>query len=129
MGLFDFLYYFIFKFYSGFKERGALSGDAGIAGEFQTINVLTGAMLYMMAAKKRVVLDTWLIVSSLAIFQITIYIRYIYKDNHSIAVIEQAWLAQTDEERKRLNTILIIYGVLSVFGFVRLGLYLGIKRK
>jgi len=128
MLFFDFLYYFIFKFYSGYREKGALSSSAGIIGGFQTINVLTAIMFFMLATQRKVFLETWLVVSSLVIFQVTTYIRYIYKDNHSISVIEQSWLSKTEAYRNSTRKLLIIYGAGSVLLFLGLTLYLGIRR-
>lgn len=128
MLFFDFLHYFIFKFYSGYREKGALSSSAGIIGGFQTINVLTGIMFFMLATHQKVFLATWLVVSSLAIFQVTTYIRYIYKDNHSISVIERSWLSKTEANRNLTRKLLIIYGAGSVLLFLGLTLYLGIRR-
>ncbi|MBN9386389.1 MAG: hypothetical protein J0H74_36865 [Chitinophagaceae bacterium] len=128
MLFFDYLHYFIFKFYSGYREKGALSSSAGIIGGFQTINVLTGVILFMLATKQKVFLETWLVISSLILFQVTTYIRYIYKENHSIAAIEKAWLNKTEANRNMTRNLLVVYGVVSVLGFLGLALYLGIRR-
>ena len=92
------------------------------------MNVLTGIVIFMMVTQRKVFLETWLVVGSIAIFQVTTYIRYIYKDDHSISVIEHTWLNKTEAYRNLTHKLLIIYGAGSVLLFIGLALYLGIRR-
>jgi hypothetical protein len=125
MLFFDFLHYLIFKFYSGFKEKGAISTAAGIVGGFQTINVISIIMLFLLTQKQKIKIEKWVIVILFLIFQIYTYIRYIYKEDHSINRIEQKWLNKTPSYRKQMGVLLFIYGVISIFILFGLALYLG----
>lgn len=125
MLFFDFLHYLIFKYYSGFKEKGALSTAAGIVGGFQLINIMGIIMLFMLTQKQKVKLEKWVVVVLFLIFQIYTYIRYIYREDHSIDAIEHIWLNKTPSYRKQLRTLLFIYGAISILGVFGLALYLG----
>jgi uncharacterized membrane protein len=81
MLFFDFLHYLIFKFYSGFKEKGAISTAAGIVGGFQTINVISVIMLFSLVQKQKIKIEKWVVVVLFLVFQIYTYIRYVYKED------------------------------------------------
>ncbi|HTI09925.1 MAG TPA: hypothetical protein VL832_15265 [Puia sp.] len=125
MLFFDFLHYLIFKYYSGFNEKGALSTAAGIVGGFQLINIMAVMMLYMLTQKQNVKFEKWVVVILFFIFQTYTYIRYIYREDHSIDVIERIWLNKTASYRKQLRTLLFIYGAVSIIGAFGLAIYLG----
>jgi hypothetical protein len=129
MVFFDFLHYLIFKYYSGFKEKGALSTAAGIVGGFQTINVISVIMLFLLPQKQKVEIEKWVGVVLFFVFQISTYIRYIYKENHSINVIEHKWLDKTASYRKQMRIFLFIYGAISILGFFGLAIYLGSRNQ
>jgi Ca2+/Na+ antiporter len=125
MLFFDFLHYHIFKYYSGFKEKGALSTAAGIVGGFQVINIMAIMMLYMLTQKEDIKFEKWVVVVLFIIFQIYTYIRYIYREDHSIEAIERIWLNKTASYRKQLRALLFIYGAISIIGAFGLAIYLG----
>ena len=125
MLFFDFLHYLIFKFYAGFKEKGAVSTAAGIVGGFQTINVLSIILLILLTQKQKIRLEAWVVIVLFLIFQIYTYIRYVYKENHSIEVIERKWLNKTESSIERMTYLLYIYGVFSVVVFIGLAIYAG----
>ncbi len=125
MFFFDFLHYLVFKFYSSFKEKGAVSTSAGIVGGFQTLNVMGVIMLFSLTQKQKITIQKWLVIVLFFVFQITTYIRYIYKDNHSIDSIEHRWLDKTSLYRKRMSILLFIYGAISILGVFGLAIYLG----
>jgi hypothetical protein len=125
MLFFDFMHYLIFKFYSGFREKGALSTAAGIIGGFQLINVLSVIILFSLAQEQKIKIEKWVVIVLFIIFQIYTYIRYIYKESHSIDAIEREWLNRTPAYRKRMSILLFIYGAVSILGLFGLALYLG----
>jgi len=127
MFFFDFLHYLIFKFYAGFKEKGAASTAAGIVGGFQLLNVMGVIMLFSLTQKHKINIEKWVVVVLFFVFQIYTYIRYIYKEDHSIDVIEHEWLNKTPSYRKQMSIILFIYGAISVLGVFGLALYLGTR--
>src|SRR5579863_5605231 len=113
MLLFDFLYYSIFKFYSGFSEKGAQSSSAGITGGFQLINLLTLLFLIELLISRRLVSKVLAIIL-FAFFQITTYIRYTYKDNNSVEVIEKKWQSRTAATQSKILFGLWLYGIFSI---------------
>jgi glucan phosphoethanolaminetransferase (alkaline phosphatase superfamily) len=127
MLLFDFLYYSIFKFYSGFRDKGAQSSAAGIIGGFQLINVLTLLILIEVAVSRMLVSKALAIILFL-FFQITTYVRYIYKDNNSIEVIEKKWLSRKESTQNKILKVLWLYGISSITIFLGLAIYLGSHR-
>ena len=125
MAIFDFMHYLFFKFYSGFREKGALSTAAGIIGGFQLINVMSGIMLFSPAQEQKIKIEKWVVVVLFIIFQIYTYLRYIYRDDHSIEAIEQKWLNKSSTYRKQMRILIFIYGATSIFIVFGLALYLG----
>lgn len=128
MIFFDFLYYLVFRFYHSYNEKGAESTAAGIVGGFQTLNVLTGIMLYQLSLPKKVDIDKLFVVVLFLVFQVLTYYRYIYKDNHSITVMGKRWLDKTEVTRKQLSTFLFLYGAISFIGFLGVATYAGSRK-
>ena len=122
---FDFLYYHIYKFYSKYKEKGAASTSAGIVGGFQAINILTLVLLFKLLTHRNDYISTTLVIVLFIIFQITTYYRYIYKENHSTIVLEKEWETKAENSRKRIFTMLYIYGGISIVACFSLAIYLG----
>jgi hypothetical protein len=128
MIFFDFLYYSIFKFYARHKEKGALSTAAGIVGGFQTINVIALIMLFSLTQKRKVRIEKWVVIVLLIVFQVTTYIRYVYREKPLSSEIEQKWLDKTPSSRKQLGTLLFIYGAVSIIAFLGLAILGGISK-
>jgi len=127
MVFFDFMHYLIFKFYLGFREKGALSTAAGIIGGFQLINAMSVIMLFSLAQEQKIKIEKWVVIVLFIIFQIYTYIRYIYKEDHSIEAIEKKWLNKSYTYRKQMRVLLFIYGTISIFPVFGLALYSGSK--
>lgn len=125
MVFFDFLYYSIYQFYSDYNEKGAASTSAGIIGGLQTLNVLTGIMLFQLLFQPQRQINKLWAVLLFIVFQVYTYYRYIYRDNHSVQVMEKKWLSKTAQSRKQTNVFLFIYGLLSIVGCFGLAIYLG----
>ncbi|NTS43124.1 hypothetical protein HRG84_19720 [Flavisolibacter sp. BT320] len=125
MTLFDFLYYSIYRFYSDYNEKGAASTSAGIVGGLQAMNVLTVVMAFQGIVQQKAHLNKLLAIVLFIVFQITTYIRYIYKDNHSVDVMENKWSSRTEEAQKRIYNILVFYGTISIVTFFGLAVYSG----
>jgi len=129
MFFFDLLHYFIFKFYTGFKEKGALSSAAGIVGGYQAANVVTVLMLLLWGDKEQILFKKkWGLVVCFLFFQVTTYIRYIYRNNHSIDSIEEKWLSKTSGYRKQVGALLCIYGIGSIIAFLGFAIYHGSRQ-
>ena len=129
MVFFDYLHYFIFKFYSGYKEKGALSTSAGIVGGFQAANLITALMLLLWGdTGKNVLNKTWGVVVCFLFFQVTTYIRYVYKDRHSIASIEHTWQSKPIGYRKQVGILLYIYGIGSIVAIFAVALFHGSRQ-
>ncbi|RYE52634.1 MAG: hypothetical protein EOP48_16070 [Sphingobacteriales bacterium] len=125
MIFFDFLYYFIFRFYSDYNEKGAASSSAGIVGGFQALNILTGLMLYQLFFRKEVHINKLLVVFLFIVFQIWTYYRYVYKDDRSTEVMEKNWASKSAAFRKQMNTVLFLYAAISIIGCFGLAVYIG----
>ena len=128
MRYYDYLYYSIYCFYASYKEKGAASTSAGIIGGFQTINVITVQMFLNFFFPETISFQKWQIIILFLIFQITTYIRYIYKDSYSVEVIQQKWLTISERKRKEVNTILFLYSILSIVLWLALSIYMGSKK-
>lgn len=63
--------------------------------------------------------------SSVLVFQITTYIRYIYEENHSINVIENEWLNKPSSWKNKMTIWLYIYGAGSILALFGLAIYFG----
>lgn len=128
MLFFDFLYYLIYKFYSGYNEKGAESTSAGIIGGFQTLNVLTIIMLVQSMDREKTNINKLVVVVLFIVFQIYTYIRYMYRKKHSVDAIKNKWLRKTETSRKQTSFFLILYGVISVISCFGLAIYLSVKK-
>jgi hypothetical protein len=128
MFFFDYLHYSIYKFYAGFGEKGALSSAAGIVGGFQAANVMTLILLFFLTQKEKMKIDKLVVIALFIVFQVYTYIRYVYKESHSISVIEQGWLGKTPGYRKGMSVFLFIYGAVSVIALLSLAVYLGSRK-
>lgn len=127
MKFFDFLYYLIYKFYSGYKENGAESTSAGIIGGFQAMNILTLIMLINSLFKENTSVSKWVVIVLFIVFQVYTYFRYIYIEKFSIESIRSKWLSKSESRRKQIVIILFLYGALSIISCFGLATYLGLK--
>ena len=125
---FDFLYFLIYKFYSGYNEKGAESTSAGIIGGFQALNVLTIIMLVHSLDKEKTSINKLVVIALFIVFQIYTYIRYMYQKKHSIDEIKSKWLSKTESSRKQIIFFLSLYGAISIISCFGLALYLSMKK-
>jgi len=123
MLFFDYLYYLIYRFYSP-KEKGAASSSAGVIGGLQAANTLTVYLLFLLFSRQ-VHLNKVFFIVVIVIFQITTYIRYIYKDNNSIVKIESYWQKMNEQQKTRMRIWGILYITLSVIILFGLAILLG----
>lgn len=128
MLFFDFLYYLIYKFYSGYNKKGAESISVGIIGGFQALNVLTIIMLIHSMNKEKSSINKLVVIVVFIVFQIQTYIRYMYREKHSIDVIKNKWLSKSDLSRKKAASFLFLYGTISIISCFGLALYLSFKK-
>lgn len=130
MLFFDFLYYLIYKFYSDYNEKGAELTSAAIVGGFQEMNVLTIIMLieYATIDRQKIKINKLLVIVLFIVFQIYTYIRYIYRENHSVDVLESKWLEKTELSRKQTSLFLLLYGIISIISFFGLAIYVGAQK-
>ena len=127
MRFFDFLYYKIYKFYSS-KEKGAEVTSAGVVGFLQSINLLTLVMLFYAFFFKDAKIQAFVFIVPVIAFQVTTYIRYIYKEKHSIRIVEKKWLDMPGDYQDRFSIVQAIYIILSAVCFLGLAIYLGSRR-
>jgi len=126
MRFFDYLFYFIYKFYSQ-KEKGAASSSAGIIGGLQAINILSILMVFSIFLIQKSYLNKIISLVIIIFFQITTYIRYIYKETNSIAVIEERWMKMNNPKKKQARLLGTLYIILSVIIFFGLAIFLGTR--
>ena len=124
---YDFLFYVIYKFYSG-KEKGAASSSAGIIGGLQAINVLTTLMLGAFIVFPKEYFNSIIVIVVFVFFQVTTYIRYIYKEKNSAKKLEERWLKMNEAQKKRIRVLGLVYIFSSIFIFVGLAIYVGVRR-
>ena len=124
---YDFLFYFIYKFYSS-KEKGAASSSAGIIGGLQAINVLTVFMLAAFLISPKSHFSKVIMIVVLIFFQVLTYMRYIYGERNSTQKVEERWLRMNDVQKERFRIIGIIYILCSILVFVGLSIYVGLSR-
>ncbi len=84
-------------------------------------------MLIIIISSEKIVLNTLLIIGVFVILQIWTYIRYIYKDNRSIEILEKEWLNKSDAYRNSVTILAWIYVIISIAGLLALAIYLGKK--
>lgn len=126
MIFFDFLFYFIYKFYAR-KEKGAASSSASIIGGLQAMNVLTICFLISTYTLEKSYLKIFFLIP-IIFFQITTYIRYIYKNNNSVSIIEEKWLKLDESKKTRLRALGLSYVILSIIACFGLAIFIGSKR-
>lgn len=121
---YDFLFYLVYKYYSR-KEKGAAFSSAGVIGLLQALNVLTVFMLIAVFLSYNVFFNK---VSAIVVgifFQITTYIRYVYKETNSFKVIEEKWLRITEPEKIRIRSLAAAYISLTILIFFGLAIFFG----
>lgn len=128
MIFFDFLFYNIYRFYSGYKEKGAESSSAGIIGGLQTVNLLILYELILLIQANNGKMKLPFVIALLAFFQVYTYIRYIYKESNSVQILERKWLNKTESYRKQSIFLQYIYVSLTIIAFLGLAIYLGSQR-
>lgn len=124
VGFYDYLFYFIYKFYSP-KEKGAATTSAMIIGGLQAINVLSIIMLPSIFISSKSYLNTITFIIVLLFFQIINYIRYIYRETISIQLVEERWQKKTEAQKVRIRALRFLYIALSVGIFFGLAIFLG----
>jgi len=124
IAFFDYLYYFVYKFYSR-KEKGAAATATMIVSALQAANLLSVFMLYNLFISSKVYLHKIVFVAVFILFEIVNYIRYIYKDKISIAYLEEKWKKETEAKQLRNWQLRFFYIILSIGIFFGLAIYLG----
>jgi len=128
MIFFDFLYYLIYKFYHSYNEKGAASTSAGIIGGFQTLNVITGIMVFELVFNQKGYLNKPVVIILFLVFQVYNYYRYIYKNERSIEIMEQVWLKKADTAKRLTSNLLLLYGIASLILGLGIPIYVGLKK-
>lgn len=128
MIFFDFLFYNIYGFYKGFREKGAESSSATIIGGLLAGNLLTIYFMVLAILADDSKIGNPLIVSLFVIFQALTYIRYIYRKTNSVDVLEKKWLDRSELYRKRSVVFQYVYVITSIISIFGLAIYLGSKR-
>ncbi len=128
MRLFDFLFLKIYKFYFGYKEKGAASSAAGIVGGLQAANILTALMICSFYFDENGSFNKIIAVLVAVIFQITTYVRYIYKENNTVEIISKKWLDKNEKFKNIFNVSSVVYIVASIVLFFGLAIYFGSNR-
>ena len=72
--------------------------------------------------KELITIDKLWVIVLFIIFQVYTYIRYLYKEKHSVDVIKIKWLSKKESYRKQTSFFLVLYGVISIIGFFGLAL-------
>ena len=126
MKFYDFLYYIIYTFYAG-KEKGAASTSAGVVGGLQAMNLLTVAFLLSFYILKFTI-NKWYVLGMAIIFQITTYIRYIYREDNSIEEIEKKWFALSEPQRSTISVLSVVYIISTLILFFGVAIFIGSKR-
>ena len=130
MPFIDFLYYLIYKAYAGYRnEKSPDSTSSGILGGLFTLNITTVYILIAIISKSKIVLNKLLIIGVFVVLQIWTYIRYIYKDSCSIAVLEKEWLNKSDAYRNRVTILAPVYIIISIVGLFALAIFLGERNR
>ena len=123
---YEYLFYLIYKFYAG-KEKGAASSAAGIIGGLQAMNVLTVFLPITYFLSRKEYFNKLTVLSVFLFFQITTYIRYIYRKQNNYQETVEKWLKMTETEKIRVRFLSFIYITLSISFFFGLAIYLGGK--
>lgn len=128
MLFFDFLYYLIYKFYSGYREKGAEATSVSIVAGLQTLNVLTIILLIQSFDNQKVYINKMMLLVVFLIFEIYNYRRYLYQENHSAKVIESKWVKKTESSKRHESIFLFLYGAISIISSFGLAIYFGVKK-
>lgn len=125
---FDLIFYHSYGFYVKHKDKGAVSTAATIIGGLQAMNVIMLLMVLALISKSKVYFSNTLAIIGLIIFfQITTYIRYVYKETITPEIIKKRWATKTDSQKIQLRSLMVVYILLSSIGFLGLAIYLGSK--
>lgn len=121
----DYLFYGVYKIYSSYNEKSAESISAGIVGGLLTMNVLTIDMVIRLLTGNKAPLNELYIIGLFLVFQVVTYIRFLYRSNHSIGVIEEKWNKKSKSQQAPLETSLFLYVLLSIVSLFGFAIYIG----
>jgi hypothetical protein len=124
---FDYIFYLIYTFYK--KEKGSASSSAGIVGGLQAFNVISFYFLYLILFAPYAGISKMYFILVLLVFQVTTYIRYIYREDNSVEVIKKRWQDLSEPSKTRIRLLLFVYILISVVSFFGLAIYLGESKK
>jgi hypothetical protein len=124
---FDYIFYLIYTFYK--KEKGSASSSAGIVGGLQAFNVISFYFLYLVLFAPYAGISKMYFILVLLVFQVTTYIRYIYREDNSVEDIKKRWQDLSESSKTRIRLWLFIYILISVVSFFGLAIYLGESKK
>ncbi len=125
MVFFDYLFYGVYTIYSSYNEKSAESISAGIVGGLLTMNVLTIDMVIRLLSGNKAPLNELYIIGLFLVFQVVTYIRFLYRSNHSIGVIEEKWNKKSKSQRASIETSLFLYVLLSIVSLFGFAIYAG----
>lgn len=124
MVFFDFVFYLLARTYQNFNEKGFETTAAGVLGLFWTFNVMTVIMIIAVITNNYF-LDALTAVGILVILQIISYVRYIFKENHSVEVVARAWTELSASQRQLLKIFALSYSILSLVSCIGVAIYSG----
>lgn len=125
LNFYDILYYSIYKFYAKYKKDSAESTAAGIVGGLQAANVLTVLMIISIYLRNKEVFNKLIIILLFIVFQVVTYVRYIFKENNSVNIIEGKWLSKSQLWQNKKKMYIGIYIFLSIIFLLGVAMYLG----
>ncbi len=125
---FDLIFYHSYGFYVRHEEKGAVSTAATIIGGLQAMNVVMFLMVLALISQTKIYFPNAPAIIGLAkFFQVTTYIRYVYKEKVTPEILKERWARKTDSQKVRLRCLMVVYTLLSTIGFFGLAIYLGSK--
>ena len=125
---FDYCYFHLYNFYSGYNDKSPGSAAGALVGGFLAMNIITIMMFILWVDKTKSFLNNrWLIVGIAVLFQIITYVRYEQLRRFSYESIREKVNQNTESKRKLMRSFSIAYGILSPIICFALAIYLGSK--
>jgi hypothetical protein len=122
---FDYLYYSVRKFYSGYKEKGPGLSAVAVITLTQSLNILTVYILYCLITETRVHINK---LAFLALYLSVLILNVVRYSKLDPDIIKEKWENKRENQKILLRTFLFLYVVLSFVVCVGLGIYVGSKR-
>jgi len=126
MKFFDFIYYRVCTWYLNNKSSSPEFAGVYIVSTLQSLNVIILLLLFEILSQKKIIIPNLFYIAPIVPFLILNYVKYIYQENLSYAILKEKYQGQNEKNQKTI--LATIYSLVTVILSFGLAIYLGSKK-